>query len=66
MRCDGSGELRYGFLCSGCDNCNGLTTPQPRPIAQQKPAPVGTDCPWCGTWHRFTDNCATTPERTES
>ena len=64
MMCDGSGELRHG-LCRGCDNCNGLTTP-PRPITQQKPAPVGTDCPWCGTWHLFTDNCATTNERTAS
>ena len=57
MTCDGSGELRFG-LCRGCDNYAGLTTPRPRPIVQHQPAPIGTDCPWCGTWHLFTDDCA--------
>ena len=57
MTCDGSGELRFG-LCRGCDNCAGLTVPRPRPIVQHKPAPVGTDCPWCGVWHLFADGCA--------
>ena len=52
MMCDGSGELRYGYLCRGCDNCLGLTTPRhdaaPRPDAPRPPHPLSS-CPTCGT-----------------
>ena len=47
MMCDGSGELRHGFLCRGCGACLGYTTPQPRPVTQRRPAPTEGACPWC-------------------
>ena len=55
MMCDGSGELKYGWACRGCDNCH----PAPRYVAVGRPSgrrgrpyrPATDPCPWCKTAH---------------
>lgn len=56
MSCDGSGEMRWGHTCHGCDACEGRTTPTPSPAPSfwalaGGPKVPATDprCPWCLT-----------------
>lgn len=56
MMCDGSGELRHGLLCRGCDNCRYTS---PAPTGPRRPTPARPAalrvCPTCSTACGTTD-----------
>ena len=59
MSCDGSGEMRWGHTCPGCDACEGRTntlyTPAPNiwaPVGGPRVPALNPRCPWCLTEHK--------------